>query len=240
MNKAMKTKDMAQTLGVSQTTVKRWVSHYPDSFRKDRYGHYVFSEQDVERVRHIKLMVEQGMALDEISLSEIGHSMTMETAAAAERTADACGGAFGIADDLQVTIARIEAALSQKADDVVPDLRQGDPDGTGMGGPGYGIAGEFSGNGFPNDLKHERGVISMARAQDPNSAGSQFFIMVADAPYLDGSYAAFGKVTSGMEAVDEIVSLPTGANDRPETLPAMKKVTVDTKGIEYAEPETVK
>ncbi|WP_313996772.1 peptidylprolyl isomerase [uncultured Paenibacillus sp.] len=119
-------------------------------------------------------------------------------------------------------------------------IQGGDPDGTGMGGPGYGIAGEFSGNGFPNDLKHERGVISMARAQDPNSAGSQFFIMVADAPYLDGSYAAFGKVTSGMEAVDEIVSLPTGANDRPETLPAMKKVTVDTKGIEYAEPETVK
>ena len=126
MNKAMKTKDMAQTLGVSQTTVKRWVSHYPDSFRKDRYGHYVFSEQDVERVRHIKLMVEQGMALDEISLSEIGHSMTMETAAAAERTADACGGAFGIADDLQVTIARIEAALSPKADDGVtfPFLKQ--------------------------------------------------------------------------------------------------------------------
>lgn len=119
-------------------------------------------------------------------------------------------------------------------------IQGGDPDGTGMGGPGYGIAGEFSGNGFPNDLKHERGVISMARAQDPNSAGSQFFIMTGDAPSLDGSYAAFGKVTSGMDAVDEIVNLPTDANDRPETPPVMKKVTVDTKGVDYTEPETIR
>ncbi|WP_051587673.1 peptidylprolyl isomerase [Paenibacillus darwinianus] len=118
-------------------------------------------------------------------------------------------------------------------------IQGGDPEGTGMGGPGYGIAGEFSGNGFPNELKHERGVISMARAQDPNSAGSQFFIMVGDSPQLDGSYAAFGKVTSGMEAVDEIVSLPTGANDRPKTPPAMKKVTVDTKGVDYPQPKTI-
>ncbi|MEC0247942.1 peptidylprolyl isomerase [Paenibacillus chitinolyticus] len=119
-------------------------------------------------------------------------------------------------------------------------IQGGDPDGTGAGGPGYGIKGEFTSNGFKNELKHTRGVLSMARAQDPDSAGSQFFIMVADSPHLDGQYASFGKVTEGMEAVDEIVNQPTEANDRPKTPPAMKKVTVDTLGVDYPEPKTIK
>ncbi len=118
-------------------------------------------------------------------------------------------------------------------------IQGGDPDGTGMGGPGYGIEGEFAKNGFQNDLKHTRGVISMARSGNPNSAGSQFFIMVADAPHLDGSYAAFGKVVEGMDAVDEIVGVPTGAQDRPKTPPVMKKVTVDTRGAAIPEPEII-
>lgn len=118
-------------------------------------------------------------------------------------------------------------------------IQGGDPDGTGMGGPGYSISGEFSQNGFDNKLKHTAGVLSMARAQDPNSAGSQFFIMVADATHLDGAYAAFGKVTEGMDVVNEIVSVPTGANDRPKTPPVMKKVTVDTRGADAPEPETI-
>ena len=96
-------------------------------------------------------------------------------------------------------------------------IQGGCPDGTGMGGPGYSIPGEFTGNGFPNDLKHERGVLSMARAMDPNSAGSQFFVMVADAPHLDGQYAGFGKVTEGMEVADAIVSVQTGFADKPVT-----------------------
>ena len=96
-------------------------------------------------------------------------------------------------------------------------IQGGCPDGTGMGGPGYSIPGEFTGNGFPNDLKHERGVLSMARAMDPNSAGSQFFVMVADAPHLDGQYAGFGKVTEGMEVADSIVSVQTGFADKPVT-----------------------
>jgi peptidyl-prolyl cis-trans isomerase B (cyclophilin B) len=119
-------------------------------------------------------------------------------------------------------------------------IQGGDPDGTGMGGPGYSIAGEFTQNGFKNDLKHTAGVLSMARAQDPNSAGSQFFIMVADAPHLDGAYAAFGKVTEGMDVVNEIVKLPADANDRPRTPPVMKKVTVDTRGADAPEPEIIK
>lgn len=119
-------------------------------------------------------------------------------------------------------------------------VQGGDPDGTGMGGPGYSIAGEFSGNGFKNDLKHTRGVLSMARTQDPNSAGSQFFIMVADSPHLDAQYAAFGKVTEGMETVDEIVQQKKDRQDRPLTPMAIKKMTVDTKGIEFKEPEKVK
>ena len=94
-------------------------------------------------------------------------------------------------------------------------IQGGDPEGTGMGGPGYEIKGEFAANGWKNDLKHTRGVLSMARAMDPDSAGSQFFIMVADAPHLDGQYAAFGKVTEGMEAADEIVSVRRNYMDRP-------------------------
>lgn len=116
-------------------------------------------------------------------------------------------------------------------------IQGGDPQGTGMGGPGYSIRGEFTANGFKNDLKHTRGVVSMARTQDPNSAGSQFFIMVADAPHLDGMYAAFGKVIRGMEEVDRIVSVPRGANDRPFEPPRIAKVTVDEAGQEFEEPE---
>ena len=116
-------------------------------------------------------------------------------------------------------------------------IQGGDPQGTGMGGPGYHIYGEFRQNGFDNRLKHTRGVLSMARAMAPNSAGSQFFIMHEDAPHLDGGYAAFGKVTEGMEAVDRIASVRTGANDRPLEPQVMKKVTVDTFGEEYPEPK---
>lgn len=117
-------------------------------------------------------------------------------------------------------------------------IQGGDPDGTGAGGPDYSIAGEFTSNGFQNDLAHTRGVLSMARTQDPDSAGSQFFIMHADYPSLDTQYAAFGKVIEGIEVVDEIAALPTGANDRPnKPLPTMKKVTVDTLGKEYPEPD---
>jgi peptidyl-prolyl cis-trans isomerase B (cyclophilin B) len=119
-------------------------------------------------------------------------------------------------------------------------IQGGDPDGTGMGDPGYSIEGEFSQNGFKNDLKHTAGVLSMARSQSPNSAGSQFFLMVADAPHLDGAYAAFGKVIEGMDVVNEIVKLPTGANDRPKTPPVMEKVTVDTRGVDSPEPEIIK
>lgn len=104
-------------------------------------------------------------------------------------------------------------------------VQGGCPDGTGMGGPGYTIKGEFSSNGVQNNLKHTRGVISMARAMDPDSAGSQFFIMHADAPHLDGQYAAFGKVVEGMDVVDEIASLPTDYSDRPRADQKMVKVT---------------
>lgn len=116
-------------------------------------------------------------------------------------------------------------------------IQGGDPEGTGMGGPGYSIAGEFSGNGIKNSLRHEKGILSMARAMDPNSAGSQFFIMVDVAPHLDGQYAAFGKVVEGMEAVDSIVSVPRSRGDRPVQEQKMKKVTVETFGQEYPEPE---
>ncbi|MBP5166132.1 MAG: peptidylprolyl isomerase [Oscillospiraceae bacterium] len=118
-------------------------------------------------------------------------------------------------------------------------IQGGDPEGTGMGGPGYSIKGEFSSNGFINNLAHERGVLSMARAMNPDSAGSQFFIMVAPAPYLDGEYAAFGKVTDGMEAVDEIVSQKRDRWDRPYNEMKMKAVTADTHGEEYPEPEKI-
>ena len=106
-------------------------------------------------------------------------------------------------------------------------IQGGDPKGTGMGGPGYSIFGEFSANGFKNDLKHERGVLSMARAMDPNSAGSQFFIMHADAPHLDGEYAAFGKITKGLEVVDEIAKTKTNWQDRPVSEQKMKSIRVE-------------
>jgi len=118
-------------------------------------------------------------------------------------------------------------------------IQGGDPDGTGMGGPGYSIAGEFSANGFNNNLLHTEGVLSMARSQAPDSAGSQFFIMDTAYPSLDGSYAAFGKVTEGMDVVKSIVSLKTDTNDRPEQPPVMKKVTVDTLDVTYPEPTKV-
>ena len=106
-------------------------------------------------------------------------------------------------------------------------IQGGCPDGTGMGGPGHTIEGEFSANGFKNDLKHERGVLSRARAMNPNSAGSQFFIMVADAPHLDGQYAAFGKIIEGMEAADTIVSQKRNMMDKPDVPQVMKKVTIE-------------
>ena len=106
-------------------------------------------------------------------------------------------------------------------------IQGGCPNGTGMGGPGHTIKGEFAMNGFKNDLKHERGVLSMARAMDPNSAGSQFFIMVEDAPHLDGQYAAFGKFTEGLDAADKIVNQPRNAMDKPDTPQVMKKVTIE-------------
>ncbi len=105
-------------------------------------------------------------------------------------------------------------------------IQGGCPQGTGTGGPGYQIKGEFAANGFQNDLRHERGVLSMARAMHPDSAGSQFFIMVADAPHLDGRYAAFGKITEGMDTADEIVSAPRDMMDRPREEQKMKKVMV--------------
>ena len=114
-------------------------------------------------------------------------------------------------------------------------IQGGDPTGTGMGGPGYSIEGEFTSNGFKNDLKHTRGVLSMARAMDPNSAGSQFFIMHMDAPHLDKQYAAFGKVTEGMDVVDAIARTPRSMfNDKPTHEQKMKTVTVETFGVEYA------
>ena len=112
-------------------------------------------------------------------------------------------------------------------------IQGGDPEGTGRGGPGFTIKGEFRQNGVINPLKHERGVISMARTQMPNSAGSQFFIMHADAPYLDGAYAAFGRVIEGIEAVDHIAALQTDYADRPLEYPVMERVTVETFGTEY-------
>lgn len=116
-------------------------------------------------------------------------------------------------------------------------IQGGDPEGTGMGGPGYSIEGEFSSNRFQNDLKHTKGVLSMARSMNPNSAGSQFFIMVEDAPHLDGQYAAFGKVVEGMEEADRIAAVRRDYNDRPLEDEVMKSVTVETFGEEYAEPE---
>lgn len=116
-------------------------------------------------------------------------------------------------------------------------IQGGDPEGTGMGGPGYGIKGEFSYNNFENNLKHAAGVISMARSQRPNSAGSQFFIMHKDSPHLDGSYAAFGQVIEGMDVVNNIAETKTDYADAPLETQIMKTVTVDTFSVTYPEPE---
>lgn len=116
-------------------------------------------------------------------------------------------------------------------------IQGGDPDGRGTGGPGYGIKGEFASNGFNNTLKHTAGVLSMARSMMPDSAGSQFFIMHKDAPHLDGQYAAFGKVTEGLDVVDKIATVRTDWNDAPMDKVVMNSVTVDTQGATYPEPE---
>lgn len=118
-------------------------------------------------------------------------------------------------------------------------IQGGCPDGSGTGGPGYAIRGEFSANGFANDLTHQRGVLSMARTMDPNSAGSQFFIVTETSPHLDGQYAAFGRVLLGMDVVDSIVNAKRDWRDKPRQPQVMKKVTVDTKGVDYPEPEKV-
>ena len=118
-------------------------------------------------------------------------------------------------------------------------IQGGDPEGTGMGGPDYEIKGEFTANGFQNDLNHTRGVLSMARTTMPDSAGSQFFIMTEDSPHLDGDYASFGMVIEGMEVADEIVNTPRDWHDRPRQEQKMKKVTVDTFGETYPEPEKI-
>ncbi|MDQ0230034.1 peptidylprolyl isomerase [Metabacillus malikii] len=124
---------------------------------------------------------------------------------------------------------------------VIPDfmIQGGDPNGDGSGGPNYSIKGEFSKNGFENDLKHERGVISMARAQAPDSAGSQFFIMVKDSTHLDGEYAAFGKVIEGIEVVDKIVSVKRNENDKPLEDQKIKEMTIETFGVEYPQPDKI-
>ena len=119
-------------------------------------------------------------------------------------------------------------------------IQGGDPQGTGMGGPGYSIKGEFIMNNFNNELLHKRGVLSMARSQSPNSAGSQFFIMVDDAPHLNAQYASFGQVIEGMKAVDKIVAAQRDYNDRPLENQIMEKVTVETFGVDYPEPEKVR
>lgn len=116
-------------------------------------------------------------------------------------------------------------------------IQGGDPEGNGTGNPGYSIAGEFSSNGFENTLTHEPGVLSMARSQSPDSAGSQFFIMTENSEHLDGDYAGFGKVTQGMETVDKIVSVERDGSDKPLDDQTMKKVEVDVKGYTYPEPE---
>ena len=118
-------------------------------------------------------------------------------------------------------------------------IQGGDPEGSGMGGPGYSIKGEFNINGFQNDLKHTKGVLSMARAQHPDSAGSQFFIMHENAPHLDGQYAAFGMLTEGVDVLNNIPQTDTDWSDRPRNPQVMKTVTVETFGVDYPEPETL-
>ena len=118
-------------------------------------------------------------------------------------------------------------------------IQGGDPQGTGTGGPGYSIAGEFSQNGFTNDLKHDIGILSMARAQHPDSAGSQFFVMHASSPHLDGAYAAFGKLTEGVDILNSIAALDVDWNDKPKKTQTMKTVEIETFGVEYPEPQTL-
>ena len=122
---------------------------------------------------------------------------------------------------------------------VIPDfmIQGGCPEGRGTGGPGYNIRGEFPANGHPNKLRHQRGVISMARANSPDSAGSQFFITVVDTPHLDGQYAAFGRVIQGMEEVERLVEVPRNQVDKPLEKEAIKKIRVETFGVEYGPPE---
>ena len=118
-------------------------------------------------------------------------------------------------------------------------IQGGDPEGIGIGGPGYAIKGEFAANGFKNDLKHERGVLSMARSMMPDSAGSQFFVMHKDSPHLDGQYAGFGRVIEGMDVVDKIAETKTNFQDKPKQDQVMKSVTVETFGVDYDEPEII-
>ena len=118
-------------------------------------------------------------------------------------------------------------------------IQGGDPEGSGMGGPGYKIKGEFSKNKFQNDLKHTEGVISMARSQNKNSAGSQFFIVTKDASHLDGQYASFGKIINGMDIVHDIENVQTGANNKPINDVIIESIKVDTKGVDYQEPEKI-
>ena len=118
-------------------------------------------------------------------------------------------------------------------------IQGGDPEGIGIGGPGYAIKGEFSANGFKNDLKHERGVLSMARSMMPDSAGSQFFVMHKDSPHLDGEYAGFGRVIEGIEIIDKIAEAKTNRQDKPKKDQKIEKVTVETFGIDYDEPEKI-
>ena len=149
------------------------------------------------------------------------------------------------ADVAPITVANFKKLVSEKFYDglifhrVIAGfmIQGGCPDGTGMGGPGYGIKGEFNQNGFENNLKHTEGVLSMARSMMPNSAGSQFFIMHKNSPHLDGSYAAFGKITKGMDIVNKIANVRTDYSDRPLEVQKMAKVTVETFGVEYPEPE---
>ena len=119
-------------------------------------------------------------------------------------------------------------------------IQGGDPEGTGTGGPGYSIKGEFSSNGFDNDLKHTEGVLSMARARDKDSGGSQFFIMTKDSPHLDGDYASFGKITEGLDVLHKIEDVKTDSNDKPLNEVKIESIKVDTKGKEYKEPEKIK
>ena len=130
-----------------------------------------------------------------------------------------------------ITIHRIEKGFV---------LQGGDPTGTGAGGPGYSIAGEFTDNGFKNDLAHTEGVLSMARTQDKDSAGSQFFIVTKDAPHLDGQYASFGKVIKGMDVVHKIENVQTDANDKPVNNVVIESIKVDTKGVDYKAPDKIK